>query len=123
MSRNLGCTGCAYCLGTVVLVGPVQPITKDQAFVYFPEYEGMLVADAECQRCLAPYLAWVDQRTCVREPHRGVWACHGEPFFDLSHRSSFDDEPGPKDKPKFKVKVVETVTLEPWTADEWGKEP
>jgi hypothetical protein len=53
--------------------------------------------------CGAKYLAWVDERG--RKPYRGRYGVHifyqwaSEPggFFDLSYRSSFNDEPGDAD--------------------------
>lgn len=104
MSRNLGTTDCCSCPRweppptTVRLVGPVHPITRAEAGSYFDEYEGMLVADAECSECGAKYLAWVDER-----PRRRPHGFDREPcgaFCDLSYRSSFNDEPGEDDVPR-----------------------
>jgi len=123
LSRNLGKKNCDYCGGDVTLVGSVAPITEKQAHRYFDEFEGMLVADAQCSRCEAKYLAWVDQRPCVNPIHRGGHSyghSPDEPFFDLSFRSTFNDEPGAADKPKYKI--VERYDREPWTGDEYGHE-
>lgn len=104
MSRNLCKTNCDWCgCDEVDLTGPEHPITPDEAGRYFSEFERMIVADAECMVCGAKYLAWVDERG--REPYRGRYGYHvfnqfaSEPcgFFDLSYRSSFNDEPGEAD--------------------------
>lgn len=108
MSRNL-CNGstCYFCHGEVRKVGPVHPITQDECGVYFDEYQGMLVADAACVDCEAPYLAWLDGTHVKR---RGYASVYPEPrteedgslaIQDLSHRSSFNDEPGTADYPKW----------------------
>lgn len=97
MSRNIGNTCCSECGDEVVLVGETHPITNDEAGVYFGEYAGMLVADAECESCKTRYLAWVKPAPRMSLLFRGPRT--GEPFFDLSYRSSFNDEPGEGDIP------------------------
>jgi hypothetical protein len=120
MSRNLCDTHCQFCgeCDTVELVEDRRPIREDEAGCYFEEYEGMLVANAACNLCEAKYLAWVDERPLKRprfwlgvrrEPR------HGDPFFDLSHRSTFNDEPGEEDMPMYKVERVVTYKYTPWT--------
>lgn len=106
MSRNLGHTNCRHCPGDVALIEAARPLTVDDVGEhYFREYEGMIVAEADCLGCGAEYLAWIDQRPITGNwgrLYRG-WAQStrdGEPFFDLSYRSTFNDEPGEEDLPK-----------------------
>ena len=102
MSRNLLRIDCRFCAGPVALVRPQRTISADDTRGYIEEFAGLIVAEAECCDCLAEYLAWVDERgrqaldgrPFIRSPEDGV------PFFDLSFRSTFDDEPGERDKPK-----------------------
>lgn len=108
MSRNLSETGCYFCGGEVRLVEAPRPITREDCGGYFPEYEGMTVAHAECPDCLAKYTAWVDERARVK---RHAWyraPSADQPFTDLSFRSSFDDEPGKEDLPEFEVRRIPT---------------
>ena len=101
MSRNIGDILCQFC-GTdnFKLIEEERFITKEDAGFYFDEYEGMIVADAECKRCKAQYLAWIDgskrkttnpdwmsgypDRTSIPENYA---------FRDLSFKNSFNDEP------------------------------
>lgn len=102
MSRNLLRTDCYFCAGTVVLVKPPRLISTDDAKGYIDEFAGLIVAEAECCACLAEYMAWIDERgrtaldgrPFLRSPEDSA------PFFDLSFRSTFNDEPGQRDKPK-----------------------
>lgn len=103
MSRNLATTSCAICpVDTVVLEEAPRPITREDAYGYFDEYEGMLVANARCPMCLALYLAWVDESPRTK---RSVYAREpGEKgYFDLSYRGAFNDEPWIEDLPVFYV--------------------
>ncbi len=61
MSRNLNSTTCDQCGHDVELIEKPRPITVKDAGSYFKEYEGMLVANAECPMCMAKYLALVDK--------------------------------------------------------------
>lgn len=133
MSRNIGSTECQFCQGEVRMVEPPRPITREEAGPYFDvnpcpcpsrpylpqaySYEGMIVANAECVDCCAKYLAWIDQRACVgygelTEHDRRVSAESGT-FFDMSFRSSFDDEPGKADMPVYRIEV-HRVRVGPW---------
>lgn len=116
MSRNLCKTLCAFCEGTVKLEEAPRPITRAYAGAYFEEYEGMLVANASCVDCCAKYLAWVDERSRVR-PGRYSRLCAGgdddRTHFDLSHRSTFDDEPGKEDCPLYTIETVRR-RVGPW---------
>ena len=80
MSRNLARTDCLFCSGDVKIVGAQRPVTRDDCGVYYNEYAGMIVADAECVDCKAKYLAWVN-RSCIfmRE------VPEGQPFGDLCY--------------------------------------
>lgn len=105
MSRNLCETRCCFCGWRPTLIEQPRPITNDEAGGYFDEFAGMLVANADCEQCGAKYLAWVDERP--RKPMRVggrlyVFEQHGwelGDFFDLSFRSTFNDEPGDDDMP------------------------
>lgn len=134
MSRNLCRTDCHFCDGLVDLVGAIAPITREQCGVYFDEYEGMLVANAECVECGAKYLAWIDDPP---RHNKGGWGwmtrrmhSEGIPFVDLSFRSTFNDEWGKGDLPQFEIEVVTTRTKKPltperllelgWWHERWG---
>ena len=104
MSRNLCETTCRYCDSEIEILENPRVITKHDAGVYFNEYAGMLVADAECPICLAQYLAWIDDTNCDTQHHRGK-ADYGK-CFDLSFKHSFDDEPSTKDLPQYEIQVV-----------------
>jgi hypothetical protein len=111
MSRNLcqtNCDGCGYD-GVELLEAP-RPIRADECGPYFPEYEGMLVANAECVYCAAKYLAWVNETTRKNKMHYRDWRYPGKepwddkPFVDLSWRAAFNDEPAEEDLPEYDVK-------------------
>jgi hypothetical protein len=116
MSRNLGRIDCYFCEGRVKLVGKVHPIMREECGGYFSEYDGMLVADAECSDCEAKYLAWVDESTRVS----GGWnrGRDEREFVDLSFRSTFDDEAGAADMPRWEIHVVRQ-RARPWPYREW----
>jgi hypothetical protein len=113
MSRNLCRTDCYRCGEDVLLDEKPRPITRSEAFCYFDEYERMLVANATCPVCGARYLAWCDDTSRLRGPRvPDRWAGTSlgahlaapryDPaltHFDLSFRSSFNDEPGDGDLP------------------------
>lgn len=93
-------------------MGPIHCVTKEEAGAYHDEFEKQMltVADAVCIDCEAPYLAWVgDMRHEIVQLEHG---CFSTPFFDLSHRNSFNDEPGKGDYPKWTVERV--VRRVPW---------
>jgi hypothetical protein len=118
MSRNLCQIDCEFCKGVVTLDEPARPITKAETGSYFPEYGGMLVANATCRLCKAKYLAWVDER-----PSGKSWARHTEDdnklgFHDLSFREAFNDEPANADMPEFKIETVKVRV--PWPKCECG---
>lgn len=99
MSRNLCKTGCDFCSDTPLLSEEPREITEQDCGPHmFPEYAGMKVANAECPSCCAKYLAWV---TAPRS--WGQWRLGERAFFDLSFRSTFNDEPGLDDLPLFDV--------------------
>lgn len=104
MSRNRTETYCEFCSADLKLEEEPRPITREEAGVYFGEYEGMLVAKAACPECEAKYLAW-----CKPRPDRASsLRLFGEDllrgFYDTSFRSTFDDEPGEEDLPKYEVR-------------------
>lgn len=96
MSRNLANTSCDRCgASSVRLDEAPRLITKIEAGYYFDEYRGMKVANATCPRCQARYLAWVSDL-----PRSGGWVDPDAIYFDLSYRSTFNDEPSVRDLPK-----------------------
>lgn len=121
MSRNLGCIDCTFCHGEVKLVEAPRPVTREDVGRYYDTHEGygyagMIAANAICVDCCAKYLAWIDLSACVGygryydRGHRG-----DREFIDLSHRSTFDDEPGPEDMPDEIVVRQSVVTSRtPW---------
>ncbi len=97
MSRNLCRTNCYYCRCEVIRTGETRELTDEDVGAYFPEYCGMIVAEAECSMCEAKYLAWMG-----KIPHS--YRDDGEiRIRDLSFRSSFNDEPGVDDLPAFEI--------------------
>ena len=112
MSRNLASTRCDHCgSDRVKITGRRHPITQDESGIYFDEFKGLIVADAECDVCRAKYIAWVDDTNCEvsHQTNRGGLPTQ-KGFFDLSYRSSFDDEPGSADL-VYDVEWVPKLTL------------
>jgi len=112
MSRNLLADKCVVCGDEVELDEHPRQITKEDAGTYLDEYRGMLVAKAHCPSCEAQYLAWMDDtnsETRRRWPGRprSNSARPGRPF-DLSYQSSFNDEPGEGDGPRWTIQTVVT---------------
>lgn len=113
MSRNLDRTTCVFCSGEVKLTSPPRSATKADVGAYTEQFEGMIVADAECSDCEAKYLAWIDERPRISNLYHNHdrWAgqerVNAEPqtHIDLSFRSTFDDEPGVEDLPKWRIVV------------------
>lgn len=107
MSRNIASVTCEFCKEPVELTEEPRPITaNDCGATYYPAHAGMLVANAQCGLCLAKYLAWVGAGT---NPRMTPWwgnAGDETKFFDLSFRSTFNDEPGPDDLPKYRIEKV-----------------
>lgn len=114
MSRNLGSRCCVFCNGDVKCIEVPRDITRADCSPYFDDYKGMVVAFAECEDCEAPYLAWLDGSKVD-----GGWGYPNAEWIDgrlvpgdLSHRGSFNDEPGIDDFPKYKIRVEKI--REPW---------
>lgn len=124
MSRNLQQINCDRCDGDVCLTGPVRPGTAADFGRYVPQYNGMLVADAECTDCGTPYLAWVDERTRTSPLYHDHdrWVRDSGDFVDLSYRNSFNDEPAPdgSDDPKYAVVRVRVPVA---AASRWDEVP
>ena len=103
MSRNIGQRDCYFCPSKVVLVEEPRPVKQEDTGAYQSQYEGMIVANAECPACLAKYLAW------VTGPAGSNWNSlpreEGQTHVDLSFRSTFNDEPGEEDLPRYKVEL------------------
>jgi hypothetical protein len=113
MSRNLGRTDCYFCKNEVTLTESERPMTRDDCGGYYDDrgdgyaYAGAIVAAAECKTCFAKYLAWIDASSCKGYGiHPSLHRSEYGPFFDLSFRSSFNDEPGEEDLPEHTVKMV-----------------
>lgn len=119
MSRNLARTDCYFCGGLVRCVEWTRTISKNDCGVYIDEYRGMAVANATCSRCDAHYLAWLGRPDIWPRPIPPPE--HVDAIYDLSFRSTFDDEPGITDLPKYHV--VEQKVLVPFFAsdDGWAK--
>lgn len=99
MSRNLGQRDCHFCPGDIKLLEAPRPIAREDCGVYFKEYDGMMVAKAHCTACLAKYIAWVSGGMYSNRPQLE----EGQTHHDLSFRSTFNDEPGEDDLPRYKV--------------------
>lgn len=110
MSRNLCKILCDFCDSAVVLDETPRPISpNDTGPRMFDEYSGMVVANATCTLCEAKYLAWITFPARWREtriPER--------PFYDLSFRDSFNDEPGDADLPTYKITWEHIAHKEPF---------
>ena len=104
MSRNLLRLNCDQCASRVAITGDHYGLTGTA------HNDGMRVADAECQVCGAKYTAWISpmsvdnndpREMCYRyggrDSDRSAVQTFG--FYDLSYRSTFNDEPGPDDVP------------------------
>lgn len=114
MSRNLGRTDCYFCYGEVALTEEPRQITRDDCGTYYDTrggygFAGMVVAFAECKDCEAKYLATIDGTACAGYGGHSYYRPRvSEPFFDLSFRQSFNDEPGPEDLPAYEMVVTRT---------------
>jgi len=102
VSRNLCKKECDFCyLDEVVITGPIFNF-EERYDCYLHEYTGMKVADAECAYCGAKYLAWVEEAPGKRRTCWGYdeYTSEERRFYDLSYRSTFNDEPGKEDLPE-----------------------
>lgn len=102
MSRNISGTECEQCdvKESVAITG--QLFFYEERFQDMPEswmqhFKGTVMADATCQYCDTKYIAWIKPSPNYHgyretENDRG--------FYDLSYRSSFNDEPGKDDIPQ-----------------------
>ena len=98
---------CVFCNGTVGTHGQMCRLSELMPGYSKPgAYAERLFAEATCITCEAKYIAWINDRPA---PCNYV-------FTDLSHRSTFNDEPGPKDMPKWKIEWVAKRTE--WTDDQ-----
>jgi hypothetical protein len=96
MSRNLLSTECANC-DSKYIVAEEEPrqITKEETGVYYDEFQDLKVFNAICNDCGAKYIAWHGTRRGMGRKTIG-----GVKFYDLSYRSTFNDEPGSSDIPE-----------------------
>lgn len=95
MSRNLCMTNCRQCEQAVEITGHRYNLPYNHFAC-----PGLTVADAKCVSCGTRYTAWIGATSHGyggREMDRRLVEAHG--FYDLSYRSSFDDEPGEDDLP------------------------
>jgi hypothetical protein len=90
MSRNLCRTDCRQCDGRVVMDGLLRQETYGEFSIW-----GVFGCDAVCEDCGTKYFAWVAEKN--RQGHAPRLTEDG--FYDLSYRSSFNDEPGEGDIP------------------------
>lgn len=77
-----------------------------------PYCHGLWVADAECVDCKTKYTAWVgpaEGNYGRRVIDINLIEEHG--FYDLSYRSTFNDEPGKEDIPLAKVETFRVVRI------------
>jgi hypothetical protein len=96
MARNLGQTACGQCgCDDIVLEEERRDITaNDCGPSLYRHYKGMQVAHARCARCGARYIAWMGEikgRDLPMHPDAVTV------IYDLSYRSTFNDEPGDAD--------------------------
>lgn len=101
MSRNLCQTNCYWCDGEVKIVGSPYHLPDD----HFSR-PGMLAANADCIACGSHYTAWMGPSTKDKGDNYGARYIDMQliqqfGFFDLSFRSTFNDEPGKTDVPPF----------------------
>jgi len=108
-------TDCYYCDTPQVLDGAMFEITEEIAGPYYEFNHGMVVAYATCPLCEAKYLAWMfniprwnGARTEATRNEDGEIDIQ-----DLSFRSTFNDEPGDDDLPKWKIGKVRIGPWEP----------
>jgi len=97
MSRNIGDRSCYFCqCSEIELEEEPRPITEEEAGPYYAEFAGMVVASCHCPDCEAKYLGWIDSIPHRRTDPSGL-------IQDLSFRSTFNDEPGEDDLPKYHI--------------------
>ena len=116
MSRNLnGCAVCLYCGAVVVPQEEARPVTEEEATRYadqtnghYEEFLGLWVANADCPDCEAKYLAWMSNWPPYEFGHHSHVPRTPRFISDLSFRSTFNDEPGEEDLPKYSI-VKETT--------------
>ncbi len=105
MSRNLCRTDCRTCESKVEICG--IPYRGDGTY-----QEGLWIADAVCTVCGTKYTAWVGPTRDgygARDLDRQLVRDHG--FYDLSYRSTFNDEPGADDLPAEKIETFRVVKI------------
>lgn len=101
MSRNLARTTCRTCESEVKVCG----------IPYKGAENGLWLANAECTACGTKYTAWIGPTLDgygSREVDRNLVRDRG--FYDLSYRSTFNDEPGEGDVPA-NVEVFRVVKI------------
>jgi len=105
MPKNLNATECVHCGNEVIIEEMPRRLTIREGRHFFNDCEDVLFSDAYCPICLAKYLAWMNGRT--KSGYDLIPEVYGKPA-DLSYRSTFNDEPGIEDLPKYDVQVIIT---------------
>ncbi len=108
MSRNSNCTVCLYCGAVVVPQEEARLITEEEANGYYEQFRDLWVANADCPDCEAKYLAWMSNWPRYEFGHHSHIPRTPRFISDLSFRSTFNDEPGEEDLPKYSI-VKETT--------------
>jgi hypothetical protein len=103
MSRNLCRTDCAICTGPVRVVSAAPMRVSSGA----PPITGK---DAQCAACGTKYFAWFGTHHPGASTE-GVMTAASD-FFDLSYRSTMNDEPGPDDLPAGNVEALLVVEID-----------
>ena len=107
MSRNLCRTDCYFCRGEVTSIEAPRLPTESDLGRYFDMFRHLHFSHAACVDCEAKYLAWHDNARWGSAPIQLA-------LTDLSFRSTFNDEPGDDDLPKWKIG---RVRVGPWTGE------
>lgn len=108
MSRNLCRTDCVHCKNSDFELGKSYPVADDH-----PYNSGMVVSNATCKTCGTKYIAWIGPTSDgygARDCDRYLIREHG--FYDLSYRSTFDDEPGDDDIPFEKLRIFKVFVID-----------
>ncbi len=104
MSRNLCATECQQCGSRVKITGPSYKYNYCDSW-------SVLLADAECEICGTQYSAWTGPTSdhMDRDINRDLVE---RGFYDLSYRSTFNDEPGDDDIPAKQISVFRLVIVD-----------
>lgn len=81
---------CRFCGSELKLTPDTERVGLQDDSAYSRQFRDRAFADADCPMCEAKYTAWMDD---------GV-------ITDTSFRSTFNDEPGPDDLPKWDTETI-----------------